>query len=189
MSAEPTLARCRTHQLGTEILALSLVASSHSKHHAPPLPPLVALLGPHSSAEVQERAAGALQILAVNDENKVKIAAAGAIPPLVALLGPHNSAVVQEQAAGAIFNLAFNDKNKIEIVATGAIPPLVALLGPHSSAGLQESAASTLFNLALHNYDNQVMIRSVGGVEALNQLLSSTDENVKSAASDLLSIV
>jgi hypothetical protein len=49
--------------------------------------PLVALLGPQSSAGVQEQAAGALRNLALNNsENKVKIRHAGAVGALNRLL-------------------------------------------------------------------------------------------------------
>ena len=45
------------------------------------LPPLVTLLGAHSTAAVQEVAAGAIFFLAFdNADNIIKIAAAGAIP-------------------------------------------------------------------------------------------------------------
>jgi hypothetical protein len=90
----------------------------------------VALLGPESSAGVQKQAAGALLNLASNNaENKVKIAAAGAISPLVALLGPQSSAVLQEQAAGALRNLAANNaENKVKIRHAGAEGPLNRLL-------------------------------------------------------------
>ena len=44
--------------------------------------PLVELLGTHSTAAVQQQAAWALRYLAVNGDNRVMIAAAGAIPPL-----------------------------------------------------------------------------------------------------------
>ena len=63
---------------------------------------IVALLGADNTASMQDQAAGALWCLSLNDGNKARIAAAGAIPPLVALLGTQNTvAAVQEKAAGA----------------------------------------------------------------------------------------
>jgi hypothetical protein len=74
----------------------------------PPLcPALVQLLGPDSSADVEEAAADALGLLAFyHVQNQAAIASAGAIPALVQLLGPDSSARTQEEAAGALRNLA-----------------------------------------------------------------------------------
>ena len=70
------------------------------------LSPLVALLGPENTAEVQGHAAMALANLIDGEDGQVKVAAAGAISPLVALLGTQSTAEVQEQAAGALRNIA-----------------------------------------------------------------------------------
>jgi hypothetical protein len=96
---------------------------------------------------------------------------------------------VREQAAGALQNLAAYPENNIEIVAAGAISPLVALLGPLSSAGVQDPAAGALRNLALSNSENKVMIRHAGAVGALNRLLSTTDETVKTMARATLTVI
>ena len=63
----------------------------------------------------KEKAAGALQNLAVNADNKVAIAKAGGISPLVALA--HDGTDVQkEKAAAALQNLvAVNADNKAAI--------------------------------------------------------------------------
>ena len=50
------------------------------------IPPLVALLGPHSSSGVQEGAATALCNLAANNSNKVKIMFAGGVDALTQLM-------------------------------------------------------------------------------------------------------
>ena len=108
------------------------------------VPPLVALLGAQSTAEMQEMTAHALFSLAINADNHAKIAAAGAIPPLVALLGAQSTAAVQEKAAGALYSLAKNADNQVKIAAAGAIPPLVALLGTQNTTAVQEKAAGAL---------------------------------------------
>ena len=122
--------------------------------------PLVRLLG-SASEGVQEQAARALEILAVNsDDNPAAIAAADAIPPLVRLLGSR-SAGVQERAAG-LANLAVTDANRAALAAAGAILPLVRPVGSgregvpghrrmggavQADPGLQDAAARALANL------------------------------------------
>ena len=54
---------------------------------------------------MKENAAGALENLAVNDDNQVAIAAAGGIPVLVSL-AQDGSVKGKENAAGALENLA-----------------------------------------------------------------------------------
>ena len=80
------------------------------------------------SEGVQEEAAGALWILAEdNDANQAAIAAAGGIPPLVRLLDSGSEAVLQE-AVGVLLSLAVNSAaNRAAIAAAGGIPPLVRL--------------------------------------------------------------
>ena len=56
----------------------------------------------------------ALSNLALNADNKVAIAKAGAIPRLVTLLG-EGGPVAKEQAAGALASLAVNADNKVAI--------------------------------------------------------------------------
>ena len=62
----------------------------------------------------KEKAAGALQNLAVNADNKVAIAKAGGISPLVAL-AYDGTDVQKEKAAAALQNLAVNADNKAAI--------------------------------------------------------------------------
>ena len=155
------------------------------------IPYLVALLGPQNSATMQENAAGTLENLAAGNEyNSINIAAAGAIPPLVALLGPQNPAGVQESVAGALRYLAYdNSDNQVNIAAAGAILPLVALLGPRSKVKVQQVAALALEYLAL-NTANRVLIRSAGGVTALNHLIQTTaDKDVRLASKGALDAI
>ena len=84
---------------------------------------LVAMLrATHGEAET---GALALWKLAKNMENKVSIAAAGAIPPLVALL-QDGTDVAKENVAMILTHLAFN--RDVSIAEAGAIPLLVALV-------------------------------------------------------------
>merc|ERR1711977_194762 len=117
------------------------------------IPPYIARLsGPD---DVKAQAAWALANLALNDDNCVTIASAGAILPLIALLsGPDEMG--KKQAARALANLALNDDNRATIASAGAIPPLIALLrGPDE---VKVHAACALANLAI-NRDNRATTR------------------------------
>eukprot|EP00900_Chrysochromulina_parva_P021608 jgi/Chrpa1/4080/Chrysochromulina_OHIO_Genome00006325-RA len=63
-----------------------------------------------------EQAADALRTLAVNDENKVLIAQAGAISPLVTLV-QSGTAGQKEYAAAALRNLAINNAENEFLIA------------------------------------------------------------------------
>jgi len=132
--------------------------------------PLVALTR-SGSAGAQEKAAGALWILARDADNKVAIAQAGGIAPLVALTRS-GSAGAQENAAAALMVLAHgNDDNRVAIAQAGGIAPLVALTRS-GSTGAQGSAAGALMYLAL-NDDNKVAIAQAGGIAPLVALTRS----------------
>ena len=95
---------------------------------------------------MQDNAAGTLRHLALDDDLKRRIVAAGALPPLVALLGPRNKATVQELAAGALCRLAYDDDIKMKLVGAGALylPP-GGVVGPSAHLG---RAAGVLARLA-----------------------------------------
>ena len=89
---------------------------------------------------VKAKAAGALQSLAVDEDNQKKIKSLGAIPLITKLLSSRTPEV-QSNAAGALHNLAVNDEEAQEAVATaGAIPPLISLM-QNASPDLQAKAA------------------------------------------------
>ena len=101
-----------------------------------------------NEAMVQQHAAGALWNLALNNDNKDKIAAAGAIPPLVALLGPQSSSGVQQHAAGALWNLALNnDNNKVKIRSAGGVAALTQLMESTTDMVSKRLAKIALDNL------------------------------------------
>ena len=97
-----------------------------------------------NEAMVQQHAAGALWNLALNNDNKDKIAAAGAIPPLVALLGPQSSSGVQQHAAGALWNLALNNDNKVKIRFAGGVAALTQLMESTTYEGVKRWAENAL---------------------------------------------
>ena len=113
------------------------------------IPPLVRLLEAGTDGII-DRAAGALRILAVNDDNQVmtflcfffravvlccavstlmathlvrqvSIAAAGAIPPLVKRLASGDD-FIEQQAAGVLWHLAYNNAHNMVIVDAWFIP-------------------------------------------------------------------
>ena len=120
---------------------------------------------------MQHVAAGTLCALANSADNRVKLAAAGAIPPLVALLDAHQSTTaIQDFAARALHNLAISPDNQVKIAAAGAIPLLCALLGGKGKSAVQLAAAGALRNLAC-NTDNRITITAAGGITPLVALL------------------
>jgi hypothetical protein len=60
----------------------------------------------------------------VNNDNKSKIVAKGALPRLFALVRSSNEHI-QEHAAVALRNLSVNPDNESKIVAEGGLPPLL----------------------------------------------------------------
>ena len=98
---------------------------------------------------VKAKAAGALQSLAVDEDNQKKIKSLGAIPLITKLLSSRTPEV-QSNAAGALHNLAVNDEEAQEAVATaGAIPPLISLM-QNASPDLQAKAAGRFVQRSMH---------------------------------------
>jgi len=64
--------------------------------------------------------------LSVNNDNKSKIVAKGALPRLFALVRSSNEQI-QEHAAVALRNLSVNPDNESKIVAEGGLPPLLGM--------------------------------------------------------------
>jgi dihydroorotate dehydrogenase len=75
-----------------------------------------------ASALLQEKACGALKKLAVNDDNEVKIAAAGGIETLATAMETHQgSALLQQHACLALHSLAINARLRERIKAAGGV--------------------------------------------------------------------
>ena len=107
----------------------------------------------------KEKAAGALESLAVNADNKIAIATKGGLEPLIALVKSGTEAG-KENAAGALWNLAFNADNQIAIATKGGLEPLIALVKSGTEKG-KENAAAALRILA-RNADNKKQIERAG---------------------------
>ena len=99
-------------------------------------------------------------------ENKIIIAAAGAVPPLIALL-TSPGAVVQEASIWALRNLAMNgartrwasrdrltvgrgDENRIVIAAAGAVELLIDVLASSPTEAVQDAASLVLLELKVN---------------------------------------
>ncbi|KAH8088751.1 hypothetical protein JL720_6712 [Aureococcus anophagefferens] len=129
-----------------------------------------ALSDEHDATKGQ--AAGAVQCLSINVENRVLIHTAGGIPPLVS---PRHDRDAFKIRAGALWNLSVNDECKIAIHQAGGIPALVDLL--RVSGLVQEKASGALANLACKP-DVAVAIVEAGGIPALVAVVSLSNSRV-----------
>jgi len=131
-------------------------------------------------------AAGALQILALDDACSNSIADAGGIPMLVQCLH-RGSNFCKVVAAGALGTLAYNAENRKGIVSSGAIPALVSLLSSDASPGEegQESSAVALFNLMTGD-EARCLAADAGAVEPLVAMLQSESPEMQEAACQAL---
>ncbi|KAJ6823086.1 protein spotted leaf 11-like [Iris pallida] len=134
--------------------------------------------------EDQRSAAGELRLLAKRSaENRVCIAAVGAIPLLVSLLS-NSDPRIQEHAVTALLNLSICEENKGRIVSCGAIPGIVYVLRKGSMES-RENAAATLFSLSVVD-ENKVTIGASGAIPALALLLSEGSQRGKKDAATAL---
>lgn len=151
------------------------------------IPPLVALLGPDSPAELQDEAAAALRALCLgSDENRSDVLAAGAVPPLVALLSSE-SAETQEQAAGLLASLAMNGETAAAIVTASGLRPLIRLCAERR-CGVQFEAASALRNLAAHSPLHHAIIEA-GATPVLEGIRHGAASATRSAAQGALKLL
>ncbi|CAI5478592.1 unnamed protein product [Closterium sp. Yama58-4] len=112
--------------------------------------PLVSLLDfnqPNASRTSYECASAALCNLAFDNENRLKIAAAGAIPLLVEVAARSPTPEAGEYATHALGSLACEiNENGEKIVQAGAVPVLLAAL-QNGSPWSKEAAARTLHQM------------------------------------------
>jgi hypothetical protein len=156
---------------------------------------LTGMLG-SGTAKGKNHAAAGLSYLALNADNKVELAAIGAIPALVKL-AKEGTPELQGASAAALANLSSRcPDNQAALVKAGVIPPLLAII----KTGLGEAkgwAASALGNLALQHKQNQQKVAEAGAIPALLELAkivpqtepSSSSSSSPSSGSDLISLV
>ena len=102
-------------------------------------------LGPQCPTDVKEKASQATWDFSfISDDNRVKIAAAGAILPLLALLGPQNTVEVQKNAAGTLWNLALNVENQAIIRSAWGVAALNQLIQTTTNAAVRSTANGAL---------------------------------------------
>ncbi|KAG4389219.1 hypothetical protein AAZX31_06G042600 [Glycine max] len=122
------------------------------------------------SIEEQKQATMEIRLLAKNkQENRPKIAKAGAIQPLISLL-PSSDLQLQEYVVTAILNLSLCDENKELIASHGAVKALVAPL-ERGTATAKENAACALVRLSHNREEEKVAIGRAGAIPHLVKLL------------------
>ncbi|XWS24118.1 hypothetical protein CRYUN_Cryun28dG0073300 [Craigia yunnanensis] len=136
------------------------------------------------SIDEQKQAALELRLLAKDkQENRIKIAKAGAIKPLISLISSSDPCL-QENGVTAILNLSLCDENKELIASSGAIKPLVRALRTGTSTA-KENAACALLRLSQIE-ENKVAIGRSGAISLLVTLLESGGFRAKKDASTAL---
>ena len=115
-----------------------------------------------------------------NAENRVVIAAKGAIEAVVRAMGAHeSSAGVQVAGCSSLLNLALNAENRAAIGTHGGIEAVVRAMTAHgSSEEVQENGCAALINLAF-DARNQVAIAGKGGTEAVVRAMAAHESSVK----------
>ncbi|KAJ4963432.1 hypothetical protein NE237_023371 [Protea cynaroides] len=136
------------------------------------------------SIDLQRQAAMEIRLLAKNkQENRLKIAQAGAIKPLISLISSQDSQL-QEYGVTAILNLSLCDENKEVIMVSGAIRPLVKALKT-GTVTAKENAACALLRLSQVE-ENKTAIGRSGAIPLLVYLLENGSFRGKKDASTTL---
>ena len=150
---------------------------------------IITLLGT-GTAEAQEQTTRLLLTLAMDDDNRVAIAKAGAIPRLVVQLRGGGGLRAQELAAAVLSKLSGDsDKNVGAIAGAGGIRALVPLLASdfgnyRQSAATQAHASAVLADLAHKSLKNKNTILSEGGITLLVTLISKAGDSVSVAKAE-----
>ena len=146
-------------------------------------------MGTHCSSALQEAAAGVLHNLAAfNTDNKVKVAAAGAIPPLVAMLGAPSMAGAQEMAALALGQLAMDPENHVSIKSDSRSLSSLSELQRTSDSAAVRRAAEWALQIMMHappvarsiRSDETVAAEEEGAVTIAAELNNKTAEKMAS---------
>ncbi|RWR82461.1 U-box domain-containing protein 4-like protein [Cinnamomum micranthum f. kanehirae] len=137
-----------------------------------------------SSIDLQRQAAMQIRLLAKNkEENRVKIARAGAVKPLISLVQSADPQL-QEFGVTAILNLSLCEENKDLIAGSGAIKPLIRALRAGNPTS-KENAACALLRLSQVE-ENKLAIGRSGAIQPLVDLLENGGTRGKKDASTAL---
>ncbi|XP_022990647.1 U-box domain-containing protein 1-like [Cucurbita maxima] len=184
-TGSPDVQRQAAYEL--RLLAKTGMDSRRMIAEAGAIPFLVTLLR-SGDPRIEENAVTALFNLAIFNNNKILIVAAGAIDNITHILESGKTMGARENAAATIFSLTMVDEFKISIGASPkAIPALVRLLKEGNSAGKRD-AATALCNLALYKA-NKACIVGAGAVPLLIELLTDEKAGITDDALQALSLV
>ncbi|XXG64794.1 hypothetical protein AAC387_Pa05g2651 [Persea americana] len=137
-----------------------------------------------SSIDLQRQAAMQIRLLAKNkEENRLKIARAGAVKPLISLVQSADPQL-QEFGVTAILNLSLCEENKDLIAGSGAIKPLIRALRAGNPTS-KENAACALLRLSQVE-ENKLAIGRSGAIQPLVDLLENGGTRGKKDASTAL---
>uniref|UniRef100_A0A0D6R3L3 RING-type E3 ubiquitin transferase n=1 Tax=Araucaria cunninghamii TaxID=56994 RepID=A0A0D6R3L3_ARACU len=142
------------------------------------------------SPEVQRQAAHELRLLAkCGNDNRKRVAEAGAIPLLVHLLSS-SDAEAQENAVTALLNVSIYDNNKVLIMAApGAVDGIVGVIERGGTMEGRENAAATIFSLAVvEDYKISIGGRSAAIPALVRLLREGSTRGKKDAATALYNL-
>jgi hypothetical protein len=114
--------------------------------------------------------------------NQIHASEVGGVSALVGLLGPDNDETLLEMAAGAVCALCEScDQNKDRFREELGLQPLIVLLD-HESETVKLNAAKALCHLS-ENEENRRIIRELGGLDRLVNLLAPPNDSNMSGGS------
>ena len=184
-TGSPDIQRQAAYEL--RLLAKSGMDNRRMIAEAGAIPFLVTLLK-SGDPRIEENAVTALFNLAIFNNNKILIVAAGAIDNITHILESGKTMEARENAAATLFSLTMVDEFKITIGASPkAIPALVRLLKEGNPVGKRD-AATALCNLALYSA-NKTCIVVAGAVPLLIDLLTDDKAGITDEALQALSLV
>ncbi|XP_047967834.1 U-box domain-containing protein 10-like [Salvia hispanica] len=147
---------------------------------------LVCRLASRCVKEIRAAVAEIRSLSKRSTDNRILLAAAGAIPILVNLLASDDGEV-QDNAVTSILNLSIYNENKELIMLANAVPSVVQVLR-EGSVEAKENAAATLFTLSVAE-ENKIIIGASGAIPALVELLQNgTSRGKKDAATALFNL-
>ena len=125
--------------------------------------------------EVQRQAAYELRLMAKEGmDNRICVAAAGAIPVFVKLMASSTDKATQENMVTTLLNLSLNERNKEEITAVeGVVDGLVRVLRDSRGASdaTRKNVATTLFSLTTSKGNREAIGSKKGAIDGHLELM------------------
>ena len=115
-----------------------------------------------------------ISYIARNDDNNVKVAAAGGIEVIVTAMKNHQaSAAVQQNGCGALVDIAVNDDNKMKVVAARGMEVILTAMNNHqASTKIQQLGCRALSYIAVTD-GNLNKLAAASGLEIIGAVLTS----------------